>query len=228
MKKKSKLMMFIVFALVAMVSVGATWALSMALTEQKTNNFMVKNPYSFVAKLYEPLFTDDALQQANAMQMAPGSKIAKNPYIQNESEDGTEGWAAMRIIVTVNDVKANAAQMDIINKVFSANWETTNWLAASGTAQNTFNADGVYYYNKIIVPLDKMNPADQPAARTTPIFTEVSVKSTATKDQLRDASLLGRIDIKIVGMTLDKQYGATLDTTVMNYLKTELDGYTFV
>lgn len=217
--KKNKLTMILIIAMVAVVSIGATLALSSAVTEVKTNNFMVKNPYSFIAEIYEPAFEDDPIQKDNAMRMAPGSVINKDPFIRNESTDDTSGWAGMRVVITVNGSIATASQIAIINSVFEATWDTTNWIADAGTTPGVFNSDGIYYYDTIIKPM-AIAPTE---CSTTPIFDKVSVKDTATKDQLRDAALLGNIDIKLVGCTLDEQYGATLDSTVMDFLKQELN-----
>lgn len=214
-KKKSRMTMLAALGLVAIISVGVTLALSQALTNVEVNNFMVKNPDSFAARLVEDKFTP--AEQDKAKKLFGGQVVQKNPHIINESTDGTEGWVGMRIEVLFGGVKATPTQLADINELISLDFKisASGWTRDSGATDGKLKQDEVFFYNSII----------KPGAQTTELFTTVTVSDTASEALIRRVHGYGQFDLKISGIALDGEYGTALDNTIKGYIRDGL-GYT--
>lgn len=226
MKKKSKktLKVFLVgvsVVLVTAISVGLTLAYLTAQTDPIKNDFTAKGDIS--GRLAEP-----AWKAQDALKIAPGKKVAKNPVIDNETGD-TYIWVGARMEFTIDIGDTTSKTVDyatfthfvaLENYNPSTSWyEYTDAEVASKTSDTTKKLYKYYIYKTILEP-DKDGTAANPtltnADVTTPLFTSVTpdvgiiIKSggTATNTNLTASATLANLTFKKFDFDINiKGYG---------------------
>lgn len=179
-----------------------------------------------------------------AQSMIPGSVAAKNPIITNTGNQADSWVAAKLTFVYAQDVynaegtKIHSAGeplsdtdlkavTDIItidwNTSASADGDTAYWELIDGTYGTTTSL--VYYYNTLLA-MDTDESESVYGDATEPIFTTVSVNSSATNEQLDALNAIGGFDIYIEGFAAQDITGldtnaesATYNTIVYSVFK---------
>lgn len=174
MKNKKTIMG--VLALTGVLAVGGTFAYLTAQTDEVTNTFTMSAGLD--GDLKEPTWDGVCFEgetctvptkgEDAAKDFVPGRVIAKDPQVKNESKDSA--YIAIKISYT-----GDAASYASLSTFADVAWNTTDW---------TFNEDHtVAYYNKAIGENEK----------TTPAFTNVTIKDTATAETMKN------FEIKVQG-----------------------------
>ena len=167
---------------------------------------------------FNPTYGDEQAQN-----MIPGQTAAKNPKITNTGI--TDEWVAAKITfvygegagadkagkpLNKNDMKAVTDAVDIDYKTNTAD----NWDRVSGLSTDVSQ---VFYY-KNIVAVD---------GETDPIFTTVTVKTTADSDEIKALEDMGGFAIWIEGFAVQsdiaEEYSST-DATVVTFKSWGNDG----
>lgn len=154
--------------------------------------------------------------------MVPGQVALKNPIITNTG-DVSDEWVAAKItfVYAKGDYEGtplNATDMktvtDAIEIDFNAD-DTENggdWDRRTGTPKDTVQ---VFYYKKTLAIDATPNDATTHGESTVPIFTQVSVKDSATTDQMKALEQMGGFVIYIEGFAVQKDIMAEYDADVM-------------
>ncbi|MEG2800930.1 MAG: SipW-dependent-type signal peptide-containing protein [Longicatena sp.] len=188
MKKKSTLLGTL--ALAGVLMAGGTYAYLQSTTEQAKNTFTMGAGIS--GELKEPNWDGECfkgetcnvpttLGKTKAEKFTPGLTMEKNPIVKNTSTD-TPAYVAVTIDYTGVTSLADLEKFATID--WSADW--------------TFNANHtVAYYNNAVAAGEK----------TAPLFTNVTIKTTATQPSTPAAST----DMKNFEITLNGYLAQTTD-----------------
>ena len=141
-----------------------------------------------------------------ATDLLPGMTVNKDPIVTNTSTH-TDIWTALKLtFVYGGGDKAgqplNDTDMKAVQDVISINYDTINWTASE---KNSSNSSFVYAYNKVL----------SKEQSSTPLFTTVTVKSSATTEQMNKVTSMGNFSIFIEGMA-EQNSGAANITEFSN------------
>lgn len=159
MTTKKKLFTAILsLALVAVVTVGGTFAYLSANAGEKTNVFTFAD--NIRGTLGEPNWNPE-----DGKDLTPGKEIKKDPIITNTSTNGVEEYAAVKVTfqsgkntgtedapVYTDLSDTDAARLLTLIEI---DWNTTDWTLINGTATG---ANQTYAYNHKLAPGEVSNP----------------------------------------------------------------------
>lgn len=209
MNRNKKLMVALSMCLVAIISIGVTYALLGVRTDEVVNKFNVAGDDAFDAELNEDKFTDD--EKKNAEKVLPGTEISKNPTIKNISKENIDGWVAMRMVLRKGDTTKtlSADDLALLNRVLEIQINYTDWERKEGGNTDPFKEKEIFYYkNKL--------SKDQ---STSPLFEKVVISKDATTEDLQKIrEEFKGFDIVLMGAAAQYTDGSTLDS-----VKTSLD-----
>lgn len=198
MKKRSIFTAVLSLALVGVIAAGATLAYMTAKTDTKTNVFTAGTALTGAIKetafdgadygaqpVQTIIDTDAALISPTlginqAKNITPGRMISKDPQVKNTSAaaTGASAWIAIKLTATFGSDKTltTEAALAEIEKIANIDWNTAKW-----GPRVTDEAGNVYFFYQ--TPVD-------PQAETDPLFTTVTVKSTAAVSDLKNFDIV--------------------------------------
>jgi len=177
MKKKTIIRLTAIVAIASIIA-GFTLAYLTDVTSAKTNTFTASNGIDI--QLAEPNFdnipftgesaqyadnTNAALGMNRAKNMVPGRVIPKNPMVINinDASDPQPVWVAVKLTYS-----GTADTYDLIDAFAQIDLNATDWY---------INADKTVFYYKTTLAN---------AAKTNPIFTTITIDSTALNSSVKD------------------------------------------
>lgn len=166
-------------AFVLVLAVGGTLAYLSTVTEQVTNSFTFLGSTDIDAEIDEGGWSEE-----NAVNLAPGATITKEPTIINTSTaTGMSEYVAIQVTFTDNNGNTlSDEQMAELANIIEIDWDTTGaWVTESGNALSGVSpgstAQTIYYYANALSNVSGNN-------QTSKLFTTVTIKDSVTNDQL--------------------------------------------
>ena len=184
MKKKNQkaLKVFLVgvsVVLVTAISVGLTLAYLTTQTDPIKNDFTAKG--DIAGRIAEPNWT-----AANALKIAPGKTLDKNPIVDNETGD-TYIWVGVRVefVLDVDGTPKTVPYSTFSKYVELTGLTGTDWVEYTAADDGLVNATYKYYFYTKVLDKDKDDTGDakvENADSTTELFTKVTPKKEIVID----------------------------------------------
>lgn len=212
--KNSKLMKVLkgtaALAVVAGITIGATYAFLSDKTEEKVNTF--KASADIELELTEPNWD----QTGEASHFAPGSEIPKDPTVAVPESSSQDEYVAstVKYYVDLNGDKEYTADEEISYDVFTSTYAT---ISGYNTTDWTPNAEkSIYYFGTSATDAEGLNVFKK--GNESVIFEKVTVNKNIptytedTKAYKKGTPIAFRIDVKAYGvqdsLTKDQGYQA--------------------
>ncbi|MDR2714252.1 MAG: hypothetical protein LBB42_01815 [Coriobacteriales bacterium] len=192
MRKNRRLTVLVLLIVVMLlISAGLTFAALGSTTSQVSNMFTPSE--NITAKLSEPNW-----ERAEAVKLAPGKTVKKDPMITNTSE--IDEYVALRLtFLYENGTPLSSADLNELLKWIEIDW-SDDWLVCDGSLVPMANQPIVFCYKEIV----------EPGQVTLPLFNTVYVKDKSDMPALTEANLdflkdLGLFKIKIEGAAVQTE-----------------------
>ena len=147
-----------------------------------------------------------------AKEMIPGTTARKSPIITNTGTVCDE-WVAAKITFVYGKGSKNAGKpvnnvdMQQITDIISIDYKVSSgdkWERVEGDADSVSQ---VFYYKDCLKKRTNASDAKIKGEKTKPIFTKVTVKETATNEQIKKLEDMGGFAIYIEGFGAQKEVG---------------------
>lgn len=213
-RKKVHVIGLLAICIVALLAVDGTIAYPQDITDPLENH-LVATADGLKANLDEP-----AWKAADAINLVPGSDVAKDPQITNTGD--IDEWAAIKVTFCYGpDAGASAGKPLLaadLTKVLAAVtivWNTTNWSRFDDSLTGDTSLDSAlsqtFYYKTPVKAAATSPPA---AADTTiPLFSKVTINASNTQAQMVELKTMGGFRIYVEGSVVQYAGIATMDSS---------------
>ena len=159
---------------------------------------------------YHPTYGDE-----QAVNMIPGAEASKNPIITNTGI--VDEWVAAKVTFvhaagsTDAGKPLDAAEMGKVVDALDIDWKvgtSDDWERIGGVESDISQ---IFYYKKIVAKDSDVTDKGNYGEATSPIFTKVSVKDSATNQQVKALEDMGGFAIWIEGFAVQSDVSAEYD-----------------
>lgn len=156
---------------------------------------------------YHPTYGDE-----QSVNMIPGAEASKNPIITNTGI--VDEWIAAKVTFvhaagsTDAGKPLNETEMGNVVDALDIDWKVgtgDDWERIGGVESDISQ---IFYYKKIVAKDSDVTDKGKYGEATSPIFTKVSVKDSATNQQIKALEDMGGFAIWIEGFAVQKDVSA--------------------
>lgn len=191
--KKTVALSVLLFLLLVL---GTTLAYLTSETEDLVNSFTFigadkEGDNDMKAELDEPNW-----DEGKAQNLLPGAIVPKDPIITNTSTADIDEWVGMRITFQRRDNGDTLSQVELtqVLAIADIDWNMLAWTEAD--ANGIVDPIDVYYYN------EKIDVGEA----TAPIFTTITIKPSASTEEIQKVKDMGGFNIMIEGAAVQGPY----------------------